>query len=434
MRLLFFVYFFILIVVPLNAQKILHLKIDNAISPATSKHLFDGIEEAKKINSKLILIELNTPGGLVSSTREMVQYILNSEIPIVMYVSPKGSRAASAGTFLMYASHIAAMSPGTNIGAATPINLIETPNLDDKSNEKVKKIKSTLENKIINDTTAYIKSIAQLRNRNIEWAISAVKEGKSISANDALKLNVINLIAEDKDELLKKIDGQKVIIDKKEITINTQNANLVFFNTSWKTKLLMAISNPNIAYVFLILAMYGILFEMMNPGSIFPGVIGVVSALIAMYTLNILPFNYVGLLLIFLGVILMLMEVMIAGFGILGIAGVISFAFGSILLFDEKTLGLGLSIPIIAAFSLVSFGFFVYVLGFLIKSRKSKVTSGIECMIGQKAIVVEKIDNKYKILVNGELWSANSTDDLSLNDEVDIVKIDGLLVQIRGAK
>ncbi len=432
MRLIFYLLFIFFFSIILNANNVLHIKIDDAISPATSKYLKDALVQTSKTNSKLMIIELNTPGGLLSSTREMIQDILNSKIPIAVFVSPKGARAASAGTFITYAANIAAMAPGTNIGAATPVNLVQMPKIND--NKEIKNIKNSMEKKILNDTSAFIKSIAELRKRNIDWALDAVKEGKSISANEALKINVIDFIAEDINELIKKIDGRIVKIDNKDIKIDLKNANIIFFSASWKTKLLMVISNPNIAYIFLILAIYGILFEMLNPGAIFPGVIGVTSALIALYSLNILPFNYVGLLLIILGISLMIMELFISGFGIMGIAGVIAFVFGSIMLFDEKTLGTGISLPLVIAFSIISLLLFIYLLGFLIKSRSNKVINGLNTMIGLKAIVMEVNDGTYKISCNGELWNAKSSEKFNVNDEVEIKKIVGLIAQIRSIK
>jgi len=438
MKLILYLLIYLTTIVSLNANNILHIKIDDAISPATHKYFNDAFIEANKIDSKLILVELDTPGGLVTTTREMVQEILNSKIPIVMYVSPKGARAASAGTFLMYSSHIAAMAPSTNIGAATPVSLGGTnpisPQKKEKEAEKTKDVQDAMQKKVLNDTIAYIKSIAEHKNRNVQWAIEAVKEGKSISAKEALAKNVIDYMASDIKELLLKIDNKKIKVNDNEIILDTKNANIIFFEASWKTKVLMSISNPNIAYIFLILAIYGILFEMMNPGSIFPGVIGAVSALIALYALNILPFNYVGLLLIFLGIALMLAEITVSGFGILGIAGVTSFALGSFLLFDEKTLGIGISYPIIIAFTLVSLGFFGYLLSFLIKVRNEKSTIGIENLLGKKAVVVSYSNSEYKIMYEGELWSAISEEQLDENDEVLIEKIDGLTVQIRSIK
>jgi len=434
LKLLYSLIFFFIFSSSIFANNILHIKINDAISPATSKYFNDSFIEAKKIDAKILLIELDTPGGLVTTTRQMVKKILNSNIPVIMYVSPKGARAASAGTFLMYASHINAMSPSTNIGAATPVSLIQESPSTQKENKKINETKTAMQNKIINDTTAYIKSLAEHNNRNVKWAIDTVKEGKSISATEALEKNVIDYLASDINELLLKIDGKKIKANKEEIIINTKDYNLIFFAPSWKTKILMSISNPNIAYIFLILAMYGILFEMMNPGSIFPGVIGAVSALIALYSLNILPFSYAGLLLIFLGIALIIAEFTVTGFGILGIAGVTSFAIGSLMLFDEKTLGFGVSLPIVFAFIIVSLGFFGYLMGFLIKIRNKKSVIGLDNLIGKKAIIVNSNDNKYKIDCNAELWNAYSDDKLEINEKVEVEEIDGLNIKVRSLK
>jgi len=437
-------YLLLLLVSPVFvlAQNITHIQIQNAISPATATYLDDAFKHAAEHESKLLLIELDTPGGLATSMREMIQDILNSKIPVVIYVSPQGARAASAGTYLAYASHISVMAPGTNIGAATPVNLMAPPKppktpgklSKDKDEPALKQGKTAMEKKVINDAVAYIKSIAQLRNRNIPWAIEAVLEGKSISANDALEKNVIDLMANDVPDLLKKIDGKKVMINDVEIVINTKNTNLIFFEASWKTKFFMAISNPSIAYIFLIIAMYGILFEMMNPGSIFPGVIGAISALIAMYALNILPFNYVGLFLIFLGIAFMIAEVFIAGIGVLGIGGVIAFAFGSILLFDPEVLGATVSIPLVASFSLVSFGFFIFLLRFLVNSRKSKVVSGPKILIGIEGTILHSTQDGYKVSLQGEIWDATSTETFEVNETVVVSNITGLILSIRGVK
>ncbi len=441
MRRLLLLFLWLLFTLNLSANNILHIKIANAISPATSMYLNDAFFEAKKIDAKLMFIELDTPGGLVTTTREMVQKILNSHIPVVMYVSPKGSRAASAGTFLMYASHIAAMAPGTNIGAATPVNLM--PQQPDKTSKKeqqeqksesLEKTKNAMEKKVINDTVAYIKSLAELRGRNIDWAIEAVKEGKSLSANEALEKNVVDFVVNDVPTLLKSIDGKSVNVNGEEVIIDTKTYTLVLYEGTWKTNFLQHISNPNIAYMFLLLAMYGILFEMMNPGSIFPGVIGAVAALVALYALNILPFNYVGLLLIGLGIALMLAEVTVAGFGILGIGGVVAFAFGSLLLFDEETLGVGLSFPLVIAFSLVSFGFFSYLLSFLIRSRKEKSVVGISNLEGLSAKVISIDGYHYKVECNAEIWNANSDEKLNIGDEVIVEKVSGLNMKVRSTK
>ena len=361
-----------------------------------------------------------------------------------MFVSPKGSRAASAGTYLMYASHIAAMTPGSNIGAATPVNLMQAPKApkiinkeDDKNdslNKKISNNKTAMEKKVINDAIAYIKSIAEFKNRNISWAIQAVKEGKSISAQEALKLNVIDFVALDVDDLLKQINNKEVFVNGEKVRINTKNPTLKFFEASFKTEVLMIISNPSFAYAFLILAMYGIFFEMMNPGSIFPGVIGAFFALLSMYALNILPFSYVGLLLILLGIAFMLSEVFISGFGILGLVGLISFTLGSFMLFDEQTLGQDISSSLIISFSLVSLAFFVFLMAFLLKIRKKDPISGIHTLIGVEVEILSTDENNYKVSCNGEIWNAISVEKLKINEKAIITNIKSLILEIRRIK
>ena len=422
--------FFLLLLtlLPLFAQSslVVKLEIKGAIGPASSEYLKEGMAFARERNAQMMLIELDTPGGLSSSMREMIQSITNSSIPVVTYVYPKGAHAASAGTYLLYASHIAAMSPGTNLGAATPVSLMPSPSGVDSNGSNI----STLEKKVTNDAVAYIKSLAELNERNVSWALSAVEEAKSISASDALKFGVIDLIAQSREELFKKLDGRSVVIFGKIVTLNTKNATLQSFEPSWKSRFLSTITNPNIAYILLLLAIYGIFFELMNPGSIFPGVIGVISGVIALYALNMMPFDYAGLLLILLGIALMVAEVFVAGFGILGIGGVIAFAFGSLLLFDADTLGQSVSIPLIIAFTLSSLAFFVLVMKLFLSSRSAKVVSGADEMIGAAAKVVDVREDGYLVHCHGEIWSALSESKLSIGQDVEVVELLGLVLKV----
>ena len=417
---------FLLLSLTLSANTITHLKIKGAISPATSSYLSKGFVYALENNSTSILISLDTPGGLSTSMREMIQEILNSPIPIIMYVSPKGARAASAGTYMMYASHVAVMSPGTNIGAATPVSMMKPPNVKDMNLSK-----TAMQKKVINDSIAYIKSLAQLRDRNISWAINAVKEGKSLSAQDALKYGVIDMMAENEYELWEKLEGKEVKVSTKMIKISQKDATHLHYKADWKNRLLSIITNPNIAYILLMIGAYGIFFELMHPGSVYPGVIGLISGVMALYALNLLPFSYAGLLLIFIGIALMIAEVFLSGFGILGIAGVVSFALGSLLLFDADTLGIGISIPLIMAFSLSSLAFFILLLRFVLKARKSTVVSGVEEMIGMQIQVISKKGSTYKVLCHGEVWSAKSQDELLPNEISYVESISGLILALK---
>ncbi|MCK4874413.1 MAG: nodulation protein NfeD [Sulfurimonas sp.] len=413
-----------------STSTIIKLEIKGAIGPASSSYLKEGMSHAISKNASMLLIELDTPGGLSTSMREMIQEITNSSIPVITYVYPKGARAASAGTYILYASHVAVMAPGTNLGAATPISLMPAPKIADSNISAT----STLEKKVINDAMAYIKSLAQLNDRNITWALSAVKEAKSLSSEDALRYGVIDFIAEDTEELLSKLDGRKVTMSGESITLKTEDAVIELFEANWKTRFLSIITNPNIAYILLLIAIYGIFFELMNPGAIFPGVVGVISGVIALYALNMIPFNYAGLLLIILGIAFMVSEVFIAGFGILGIGGVISFAFGSLLLFDADTLGSSVSIPLIIAFSLSSLAFFVLVMRLFIKSRSAKVVSGIEEMVGSSAEVIEPFDKGYIVHCHGERWSATSDSELSVGQSVQVVELSGLILKVKPIK
>ncbi len=427
-RLLFLL---LITVLPLfsSTSTIMKLEIKGAVGPANSQYLKEGMEAALGQNAQMVVIELDTPGGLSSSMREMIQEIANSKLPVITYVSPKGARAASAGTYLLYASHVAAMAPGTNLGAATPVSLMPTMTTDKNATTP-----SALEKKAINDAMAYIKSLAELNDRNISWAIKAVKEAKSISAKDALRYGVIDMIAENSTELLSKLDGKSLTVSGKEITLRTKNAAIQTFEPDWKTQVLLIITDPNIAYILLLIAIYGIFFELMNPGAIFPGVLGMISGVISLYALNMLPFNYAGLLLILLGIALMVAEVFIAGFGILGIGGVAAFAFGSLLLFDTDTLGTGVSIPLIIAFSLVSLVFFIFVIRFLIKSRSVKVVTGADEMVGSIAEVLVSTEKGYRVRCHGEVWYAESDSDLDIGQKVRVESLSGLVLHVNPIK
>ncbi|MCO4845498.1 MAG: nodulation protein NfeD [Sulfurovum sp.] len=413
-----------------STSTIMKLEIKGAIGPASSNYLKEGMAAAVHKNADILLIELDTPGGLSSSMREMIQEITNSTFPVITYVSPKGAHAASAGTYLLYASHVAAMAPGTNLGAATPVSLMPTPMITDSNASSP----SALEKKVINDAIAYIKSLAELNERNITWAVEAVKEAKSISANDALRYGVIDLVAEDSNELLSKLEGREVTVSGKNIILRTEGATILTFEPDWKTQFLSIITNPNIAYMLLIIAIYGIFFELMNPGAIFPGVIGMISGVTALYALNMIPFNYAGLLLIILGIAFMVAEVFITGFGILGIGGVAAFAFGSLLLFDADTLGRGVSIPLIIAFSLVSLGFFIFVLQFIIRSRSVKIVTGVDEMVGATAEVLESTDKGYRVRCHSEIWYAESNSVLKIGQKVRVESLLGLVLHVNPIK
>jgi len=421
MKKLLYIFLFCLLPLLSQASTVTHLRIEGAIGPSSSDYLSKGFAYALENNSTSILIALDTPGGLATSMREMIQEILNTSVPVIVYVSPKGARAASAGTYLLYASHIAAMAPGTNLGAATPVSMIKPPQVKDLNLSS-----SAMGKKVINDSIAYITSLAQLRDRNVSWAVEAVKEGKSLSAQDAFDYGVINIIAQSENELLEKIEGKIVKISHKQVRISFKDAKHLYYEPDWKNRFLSIITNPNIAYILLMIGIYGIFFELMNPGSVYPGVIGLISGVMALYALNLLPFSYAGLLLIAIGIALMIAEVFVSGFGILGIAGVSAFALGSVLLFDAKTLGEGISLPLIIAFCIASLAFFVLLVRFVFSSRSAKVVSGEEEMIGMPAEVIEKEGSLYRVRCHGEIWTAQCDTRLHPGDIGYVTALSGL--------
>jgi membrane-bound serine protease (ClpP class) len=420
---------FLLLLSPLFAAEsiVVNVAIKGAVGPASASVLQEALKEAHMQKAEALLIELDTPGGLSTSMREMIQAISNSSVPVITYVAPRGARAASAGTYLLYASHVAAMSPGTNLGAATPISLMQPPKqLDINSSTP-----STAEKKAINDAVAYITSLAQMNERNVTWAVNAVASAESLSAEDALRLGVIDLIAGDTQELLQKVDGRTVKLLDKKAKLHTKASVVVPFEADWKSRFLAVITDPNIAYILLLIAMYGIFFELMNPGAIVPGVIGVIAGIIALYALNMIPFNYAGLLLIVIGIAFMIAEVFVAGFGVLGIGGAVAFAFGSLLLFDAETLGHDISLPLIIAFSLVSLGFFIIVMRLFVRSRSAKVVTGAEEMVGASAEVLEITENGYHVRCHGETWQAVSDNPLKIGQKVRVTGRDGLILKVK---
>lgn len=420
---------FLLLLLPLFAATSIVMKVEikGAIGPASSAVLKDALITAQEQQAQALIIELDTPGGLSTSMREMIQAITNSSIPVITYVAPRGAHAASAGTYLLYASHVAAMSPGTNLGAATPISLMQPPKQLDTNISAT----TTAEKKAINDAIAYITSLAQMNERNVTWAINAVESSESLSAEDALRLGVIDLIADDTNSLLEKVDGRSVKLLGTTVKLSTKESVILPFEADWKSRFLATITDPNIAYILLLIAMYGIFFELMNPGAIVPGVIGVISGVIALYALNMIPFNYAGLLLIILGIAFMVAEVFVSGFGILGIGGVVAFAFGSLLLFDAETLGSSVSLPLVIAFSLVSLAFFILVMRLFIRSRSAKVVTGAEEMVGAVGEVIEANETEYHLLCHGETWRAESESKLTVGQKVQVVERDGLILHVK---
>ena len=407
---------------------VLKLTINGAIGPATASYIKDGIEYAQTNGFTAALICMDTPGGLDKSMRTIVQSISNSTIPIITYVSPIGARAASAGTYILYASHIAAMSPGTNLGAATPVNIMSTPQ-SGKKNENAP-TQSAMQKKVINDATAYIESLADLHNRNKEWAIVAVTEGKSLPADEALEKNVIDMIAEDESQLLERCNGRLVKVGTDTQSLELTNATLIVFPESQKNKFLKILSSPDIAYMLLLAGIYGLFFEFSNPGMIVPGTLGAICLFLALYSFQMLPLNLAGLGLIGLGLGLLATEAFLPSFGILGIGGILAFTLGSFMLFEPSQLGGGVSWPLILSFSAVNLLFFLVVIRIVFRSFKQPLASGSKTMIGKTGTALKTFKTSGQIKINGEIWKAQTSSPVQKDDLVTIIEQKGLILTI----
>jgi len=382
-----------------QSENIIVLTFDGTINPAAADYIQQGIKEAEKNNSECIIIKLNTPGGLLKSTRVIVSEFLESLVPVVVYVSPPGSQAASAGVFVTVAAHIAVMAPGTNIGAAHPVALEG-------------QMDSIMIEKATNDAAAFIRTISEKRKRNIGWCEDAVRKSVSITETEAEKINVINFIASDMEDLLEKLNGMKVQTIRGEKIIQTKDAEIINLELNFIQKLLNILSDPNIAYILFMLGIYGLLFELYNPGAIFPGVIGGICIILAFYSFHTLPINYAGLALIIFAIILFILEIKIISHGILSIGGVISLVLGSLMLInDESALeAVSISIEVIVIIAILTLLFFLVAITLGIKAQKRKVTTGAEGIIGETGIAITNLEPEGEVKVHGEIWRAESID------------------------
>jgi membrane-bound serine protease (ClpP class) len=412
-----------------SQAKVILLDVSGAIGPASQDYIIRGINKAKETGAALVVIRLDTPGGLDLSMRMIIRQIIASPIPIATYVSPSGARAASAGTYILYASHIAAMAPGTNLGAATPVSLISAGSGENKKQTE----KSAMEKKVENDASAYIRSLAQLRGRNIQWAQRAVLQGESLSATEALQLGVIDVIANNLNDLFQKINGHVVIVQGQKQTLQLSNVIVERFSPDWRVRFLEVITDPNIAYILLLVGVYGLFFEFMNPGMVLPGVAGIIALLIALYAFQLLPINYVGLGLILLGIAFMIAEAFIASFGTLAVGGIIAFILGSVMLFDSNTPGYGIMLPLIIAVALVSIALVLLIVQLALRSHRRPIVSGKEELIGSIGnVVLMKGDERLpRLRVRGELWQIHCDQPLHDGQKVKIIAIDGLVLTVQ---
>jgi len=398
MKCIFLVLTFLITTLLFAQKKVISLQIDGSINPASAAFIRSGIERAEKENAACLVIHLNTPGGLLKSTRVIVSDILESTLPVVVYVSPGGAHAGSAGVFITLAAHIAAMAPGTNIGAAHPVDM-QGGQQDTVMNEKM-----------TNDAAAFIRSIAEKRKRSAQWAEEAVRKSISITEKEALEKNVIDLIATNTPELLNLIDGRKIVTTSGTMTINCRDANIERLEMGGFEKFLDIISDPNIAYVLLLLGLYGLVFELYSPGAIAPGIIGVICLTLAFYSMHALPVNYAGLALIIFAIVLFLLEIKIASHGVLTIGAIISLSIGSMMLLrtDEAIAFYRISVGVIISAVVLSSLFFLFVLGAGLRAQRLKPATGLETMIGETGESLETLDPAGAVLVHGEIWQAES--------------------------
>lgn len=413
------------------------LSLKGPIGPAISDYVARGMRMAEQADAAVVILQMDTPGGFDHSMRDIIRHILASPIPVISYVAPGGSRAASAGTYILYASHVAAMAPTTNLGAATPIRMggmpgmpeqePETPDSKEKDEDAFLP-KDALERKMVNDAVAYITALANRHGRNADWAERAVREAVSLNADEALALGVIDLVAASLDELLEKADGREVVMEGGRIALSTANLVLERFEPDWRTRVLAVITDPNVAYILMLLGVYGLIYELANPGFVLPGIVGIICLVLALYTFQILPINYAGLALMVLGVLFMAGEALSPSFGALGIGGVIAFVVGSIILMDEE--GMRISLPLIIGTALVSAGFFLWLTGRMLTLSRQKVRTGAEEMAGSIGEAMADFTGEGRVWVHGESWRARSRSPVKKGEKVRVASQDGLTLNV----
>ena len=426
---------------PAVAERALLLEIDGVIGPPIADYIVRELGAAKPDQVRLVVLRMNTPGGLDTSMRQIISAILASPVPVATYVAPNGARAASAGTYIAYASAIAAMAPGTNIGAATPVQFGGNPVLpSDRSQEKEQKQQEAKSGepadaetrKAVNDAVAYIRSLAALNDRNADWAVEAVRSAASLPAAEALSLHVIDLIADDVPDLLRKIDGRTAMVAGKPRRLTTADLDVAAVPPDWRTELLLLVTNPNVAFILLLIGVYGLIFEFLNPGAVAPGLIGAISLLVAFYALAFVPINYAGAALVLLGVALMVAEAHIGAFGALAVGGIAAFVIGSLMMFPAHVQGFTLSIGVVVGAAIGSAALLLLVLAALLRSRGRPIVTGSEALIGAEGETVSWQDGEGRVRVKGEIWLARSNAPLLAGSRVKVVGRDGLVLRVEG--
>jgi membrane-bound serine protease (ClpP class) len=407
------------------------IEIDGPIGPALSQYVDHALADAGDQHSSVVILQMDTPGGLDTSMRDIIKTILASPVPVVTYVAPSGARAASAGTYILYASHLAAMAPATNLGAATPISIGGEPSTPpvNPTNDKKEKAPdappagNASERKAVNDAVAYIRALAQLRGRNADWAEAAVRNAASLSADDALAQHVVEIIAKDVPDLLRQLQGRKIKAAERELVLDTQGLMVRRVAPGWRARVLLVLTHPTIAYGLLLIGIYGLLLEGYNPGAVLPGVVGALSLLLGLYGLQLLAVNYAGLALMALGIGLIVTEFFMPTFGSLGVGGLAAFVVGSIILFDNNASGLQLALPLIAGIAVAGGLLVVTICWLAARARRRPLSAGVETMIGATVEAINDCQDRCVVRYGGELWTARTASPLRAGQQARIVKV-----------